>query len=62
MGRGRRAGIVMPQIIIDDSELIGVVKKPVGANGQISIGKEHAGKLVTAYIVLSKGSEPIERQ
>lgn len=50
----------MPQTIIDDSELIGVVKKPVGANGQISIGKEHAGKMVTAYIVLSKGSDSVD--
>lgn len=53
----------MPQIIINDSEIIGVIKKRVGDNGQISIGKEHAGKEVTAYIVLNEGSKtPIDRQ
>ncbi len=46
----------MTQIIIDDSELIRVIKKKVGDNGQISIGKEHARKLVTVYIVLVQGS------
>jgi len=46
----------MPQIIINENELLVTIKKPVGANGQISIGKEHAGKLVTAYVVLVQGS------
>lgn len=51
----------MSQIILDDSELIGViVNKKVGDNGQISIGKEHSGKFITAYIVLGKGSEQIK--
>lgn len=54
----------MVQIIIDENELIAtVIKKRVGGNGQISIGKEHAGKLITAYIVLGEGSKtPIVRQ
>lgn len=43
----------MSQIILDDSELIGVIKKRVGASGQISIGTEHAGEYVTAYILRS---------
>lgn len=50
----RLNGFEMPKVIIEDSELIGVVKKTVGANGQISIGKEHAGKQITAYIVEDK--------
>ena len=41
----------MPQIIINENEILVVVKKTVGTNGQISIGKEHAGKQVTAYVV-----------
>lgn len=47
----------MPQTIINENEILVIVKKQVGANGQISVGKEHAGKLVTAYIVLNQGSK-----
>ena len=41
----------MPQIIIDNSEILETIKTHVGSNGQISIGKKHAGKLVTAYVI-----------
>ena len=41
----------MPQIIINENELIETIKTHVGSNGQISVGKKHAGKLVTAYII-----------
>jgi hypothetical protein len=33
-----------------DKELLLVATKTVGSNGQISVGKEHAGKTITAYI------------
>ncbi len=44
----------MPQTIINETELIETVKTHVGSNGTISIGKKHAGKRVTAYIVEAK--------
>ncbi len=47
----------MPQTIIDNSEILGTINTRVGSNGQISIGKKHAGKLITAYVVLVQGSE-----
>jgi len=31
-----------------------VIHKRVGVSGQISVGAEHAGKQVTAYIVMKK--------
>lgn len=43
--------------MINDNELLETVKTRVGSNGQISVGKKHAGKLVTAYIVLDQGSK-----
>ena len=46
----------MVQTIINENEILTVVKKTVGTNGQISIGKEHAGKQVTAYVVQVQGS------
>ncbi|MCZ7361933.1 MAG: hypothetical protein O8C58_01105 [Candidatus Methanoperedens sp.] len=51
----------MPRIIINETELIETIKTRVGSNGQISIGKKHAGKLVTAYVVLVQGSEQSNR-
>ncbi len=47
----------MVQTIIDETEIIETIKTRVGSNGQISIGKKHAGKLITGYIVLSQGSD-----
>ncbi len=47
----------MPQITIDNDELLETIKTRVGSNGQISIGKKHAGKQVTTYVVLVQGSE-----
>lgn len=41
----------MPQTIINEGELLETVKTRVGSNGQISVGKKHAGKLVTAYVI-----------
>ena len=40
----------MVQTIINENEILVVVKKTVGTNGQITIGKEHAGKQVMAYV------------
>lgn len=40
------------KIIIPKDELIETIeKKKVSPNGQISIGRKHAGKTITAYIV-----------
>ena len=47
----------MPQIIINENEIIETLKTRIGSNGQISVGKKHAGKQVTAYVVLVQGSE-----
>ncbi len=47
----------MPQTIINDNEILEIIKTRVGSNGQISIGKKHAGKQVTAYVVQVQGSE-----
>lgn len=44
----------MSQIIISPNDILTIVNKTVGDNGQISIGKEHAGKEVIAYIVKKK--------
>lgn len=53
----------MVQTIIDEIEILETIKTRVGSNGQISVGKKHAGKEITAYIVLSQGSKtPIARQ
>jgi putative transposon-encoded protein len=41
----------MPQTIINENELLETIKTRVGSNGQISVGKKHAGKQVTAYVV-----------
>jgi hypothetical protein len=43
--------IEMVQTIINEGELLETIKTRVGSNGQISIGKKHAGKQVTAYVV-----------
>ena len=47
----------MTQIIINDAELLETIKTRVGSNGQISVGKKHSGKQITAYIVQVQGSE-----
>ncbi len=41
----------MPQIIINDKEIVETIKTRVGSNGQISVGKKHAGKVITAYVI-----------
>lgn len=41
----------MAQIILDENDLITIVMKPVGTNGQISIGSEFAGLPIIAYVV-----------
>ena len=42
----------MPHILIDEKEiLVTVGPKVVSPNGQISIGRENAGKLVKMYVV-----------
>lgn len=48
----------MVQTIINESEILETIKTRVGSNGQISVGKKHAGKQVTAYVVSVQGSEP----
>ena len=41
-------------IVIPTDKIIETIeRKPVGVNGQISIGRKHAGKIVTGYVVLS---------
>jgi len=52
--------IEMAERIIIDSDDALVIHKRVGASGQISVGTEYAGRLVTAYIVLKKEAR-IER-
>ena len=52
-------GGMMPQTIINNDELLETIKTRVGSNGTISIGKKHAGKQVTAYIVGAQGSDNI---
>ncbi len=47
----------MVQLILNEKEILETIKTRVGSNGQISVGKKHAGKMVTTYIVLSQGSE-----
>lgn len=42
------------KIILNEKDLITVVMKPVGANGQISIGSEFAGLPIIAYVVADK--------
>lgn len=44
----------MNQILLDEIDLITVVMKPVGKNGQISIGSEFAGLPIIAYVVADK--------
>lgn len=39
--------------IIIEGKLLTTVTKPVGSSGQISIGTQHAGKNVTAYVILT---------
>ena len=42
----------MPLIQIDESELLTVTDpKDVSVNGQISIGRKFAGKIVRAYVI-----------
>jgi len=41
-------------ITIPDEDLIVVVMKPVGTNGQISIGTEFTGLPVIAYVIEDK--------
>lgn len=51
-----KEGIEMSDItiIIPQSKIIETTRaKIVGPNGQISIGREHAGKNVIAYVVLA---------
>ena len=48
---GRRIDIV-PIIQIDEKELLTVTDtKDVSVNGQISIGRKFAGKVVRAYVI-----------
>lgn len=47
----------MVQIILNEDEILETVKTHVGSNGQISIGKKHAGKQIAAYVVQVQGSE-----
>jgi hypothetical protein len=47
----------MAQIIINGAELIEIIPTRVGSNGQISVGKKHAGKLVTAYVIERQNKE-----
>ncbi|MCK5013512.1 MAG: hypothetical protein KAS66_06805 [Candidatus Omnitrophica bacterium] len=42
------------QITLNENDLITVVMKPVGKNGQISIGSEFAGLPIIAYVVADK--------
>lgn len=44
----------MVQTILDQNEIIATVRKTVNPNGVISVGKEFAGKRITAYIVEDK--------
>jgi len=42
------------KIVIPQKDIITTVgPKPVGHNGQISVGAEHRGKNVIAYVVLA---------
>lgn len=41
----------MVQLIINEREILETIKTRVGSNGQISVGKKHAGKVITAYII-----------
>lgn len=50
----------MTQIILEETDLITVVMKPVGTNGQISIGSEFKGMPVIAYVVADKRNYSIE--
>jgi len=45
----------MVQTIINNNEMIATVRKTVNPNGVISIGKEHTGKRIVAYVVEDKG-------
>ena len=48
----------MPVIQIDEKELLTVTdSKDVSVNGQISIGRKFAGKVVRAYVIEVEGSE-----
>lgn len=44
----------MAIIVIDEKEIIAVIMKPVGSNGQISIGSEFAGMPIVAYITMDR--------
>ena len=47
----------MPVIQIDEKEiLVTIGPKIVGPNGQIAIGRKHAGKQIKAYVVEVEGS------
>ena len=45
----------MVQTILNQDEIMATVRKTVNPNGVISIGKEHEGKRIVAYIVEDKG-------
>ena len=48
----------MPIIQIDEKELLTVTdSKDVSVNGQISIGRKFAGKVVRAYVIEVEGSD-----
>ena len=52
----------MPVIQIDEKELLTVTNpKDVSVNGQISIGRKFAGKVVRAYVIEVVGSESQSR-
>lgn len=51
----------MPQILINDDELISVIEKKVNPNGQIYLGREYRDQVVRAYIVKVQGSNPTSR-
>jgi putative transposon-encoded protein len=50
----------MPQIVLDEIELLITLKKRVGANGQISVGKKHIGKKIIVYVVLAEETKKQE--
>jgi len=52
----------MSQIIIDDIETIAVVMKPVGTNGQISIGTEFSGIPIIAYVIRDRRNYTVDDQ
>lgn len=47
-------------IVLEENDLITVVMKPVGTNGQISIGSEFTGLPIIAYVVEDKRNYVVE--